>query len=215
MNPVRVKWKDRVRTVAFMAALTAVFMSAVSGAHLLTRDAVSRNQTLHLKRAVLRAAGYAIPEKAADVDALYRERVRPAADPAVDGRLATAAAPDGSPLFLLRDSGPGLWGTIEAVVGYRADDLSLTGIAITEQNETPGLGARILEPWFADQFRGKRGDLRLVPEGARSPEPNAIDGITGASITSRAVRDIVNRASLEAAAWSAGEPVPPPSEGAE
>jgi Na+-translocating ferredoxin:NAD+ oxidoreductase RnfG subunit len=65
-------------------------------------------------------------------------------------------------------------------------------------NETPGLGARIDEAWFLRQLAGRRPPLSLAPEGTRSPEPGRIDAITGATITSAAVRDILNRTAASA-----------------
>ena len=68
-----------------------------------------------------------------------------------------------------------------------------------EQKETPGLGARIEEPWFTDQFKG----LALAwndPQGQRvlvgaNPAPNAaneVDAITGATQTSMALMRFFN-----------------------
>ncbi len=67
-----------------------------------------------------------------------------------------------------------------------------TGIAFVRQNETPGLGARITEPWYGEQIKHKTGGLRLVSEGTGSSDAAEIDAITGATITSKAVRDILN-----------------------
>ena len=68
----------------------------------------------------------------------------------------------------------------------------MTGIDFIAQNETPGLGARIEESWFKDQFIGKTPPFTLVDEGTQNKASNEIDGITGATYTSRYVRDMVN-----------------------
>ena len=68
----------------------------------------------------------------------------------------------------------------------------MLGLDFVKQNETPGLGARISESWFKEQFRGKRGPFRLVPEGVESGE-NEFQAITGATSTSNAVLDLLNR----------------------
>ncbi|MEO0082184.1 MAG: FMN-binding protein, partial [candidate division WOR-3 bacterium] len=48
--------------------------------------------------------------------------------------------------------------------------------------ETPGLGLKVLEPWFGQQFLGKTtSELKLRKDGG------SIDAITGATITTRAV----------------------------
>jgi Na+-transporting NADH:ubiquinone oxidoreductase subunit C len=77
------------------------------------------------------------------------------------------------------------------VVGFAADRQRLSGIDFLKQQETPGLGARIGEPWFKQQFKGKRGPFTTVGEGEPSAE-NQFDAITGATITSNAVKAIVN-----------------------
>jgi len=182
-------WREGARTVGFMTALTALFISAVTGAHLLTRDAVARNRTRHIQRAVRAAAGLpadpAAGENATVETGPGRYEVETPA-----GRIVVRLA-----------QGAGLWGPIQAAVGIRLADQTLAGFAVIAQSETPGLGARIEEPGFAAQFAGKRPPLTLAPEGARSPRPDTVDAVTGASITSRAVRDLVNAA---AAAESAG-----------
>jgi Na+-transporting NADH:ubiquinone oxidoreductase subunit C len=187
MSPVPAALK-RFYPLVFMLGLTLVFMSAVTGAHLATRDAVERNRTLFLKRAVLQAAGLPAPEDNAAAEAFYKESVTPG-----DGENHYAVADPAGAIRVTAATGSGLWGKIDAMVGFRADG-TLAGLAFTAQNETPGLGARIEEAWFLGQFKGKRPPLELVPEGTRSQEPAQIDAVTGASITSRAVRDIVNGA---------------------
>jgi Na+-transporting NADH:ubiquinone oxidoreductase subunit C len=105
--------------------------------------------------------------------------------------------------YVFVQTGSGLWGSITAVVGLRGDLSGLTGLTFTDQNETPGLGARITEDWFKAQFRGRKGPFTIVPEGTKSASPQEFDGITGASITTRAVRDVVNRVVANGPAWAA------------
>lgn len=63
---------------------------------------------------------------------------------------------------------------------------TVTGIKIMSHAETPGLGAKIVEPEFTQQFRDvEEEDLRLSKKGG------SIDAITGASISSQAVIDAI------------------------
>ncbi len=75
----------------------------------------------------------------------------------------------------------GYGGPIEIMVGV--DTLKqITGIEIAPRQETPGLGDRVKEDWFKNQFIGRSvDDLALKSEGG------TIDGVTGATISSRAV----------------------------
>jgi len=90
--------------------------------------------------------------------------------------------------------GPGYQGTIQLMVGVSPDLSELTGMEVLESVETPGLGARITKPEFQGQFRG----LKALPgigyvKAGRKPAPNEITAITGATISSRSVVNIVNR----------------------
>jgi Na+-transporting NADH:ubiquinone oxidoreductase subunit C len=93
--------------------------------------------------------------------------------------------------YVVFQDGAGLWGRIEAVVGYETDLKTLTGLDFIRHNETPGLGARITEVWFREQFRGKTGPFTMVPEGTVN-STNEFDAITGATRTSNAVLKMMN-----------------------
>jgi len=77
----------------------------------------------------------------------------------------------------------GYSGNIEIMVGITPDG-AVTGIEILTHAETPGLGSKITEGWFKEQFRGKGlddVDWRVKKDGG------AFDQITGATISPRAV----------------------------
>ena len=85
-------------------------------------------------------------------------------------------------------SGDGVEGDITLSVGLSADG-TVTGIAFTELNETPGMGSLCGEPAFKDQFLGVRTD-RFTLNGTEA----GIDGVTGATKSSAAVVNAVNAA---------------------
>jgi len=77
----------------------------------------------------------------------------------------------------------GYSGNIEIMVGVDAAG-AVTGVEILSHAETPGLGSKIAEPWFKEQFRGKtlqNADWRVKKDGG------GFDQITGATISPRAV----------------------------
>ena len=91
--------------------------------------------------------------------------------------------------------GGGFQGNIRSMVGLSTDYLKLKGIKGLEQNETPGLGNRIKEPAFEDQFRGLEIKPKVEYIKYRKPEkPNQIQAITGATISSEAVVKNINNA---------------------
>jgi electron transport complex protein RnfG len=56
----------------------------------------------------------------------------------------------------------------------------LTGISIMSHTETPGLGARIVEPEFTDQFKGLDLDTAKLP--AEGGQVDALSGATSSTV---------------------------------
>ena len=87
--------------------------------------------------------------------------------------------------------GKGYGGNIDILVGLE-DETTVRGITIVSHLETPGLGARIIESSFTDQFSGVNiADVALRQKGGE------IDAITGASISSGAVVDAIRATVME------------------
>jgi electron transport complex protein RnfG len=77
----------------------------------------------------------------------------------------------------------GYSGNIEIMVGVDAEG-TVSGVEILNHAETPGLGSKITEGWFKEQFKGKAlagADWRVKKDGGE------FDQITGATISPRAV----------------------------
>ncbi|MDX9867503.1 MAG: FMN-binding protein [Kiritimatiellia bacterium] len=183
--------KEGARAVGFMALLSAVLITCVAALSLATAERVERNANLFLQQAVMEVAGLPAPDDPAAVAAWYARAV--AEDPAAPGRFLVRDAPGGAlRTVAYRRRARGLWGLITAVVGVDPATGAFRQLRILDQNETPGLGARITEPWFLAQPDGRRGPFRLVPEGTRSARPDELDAITGATVTSAAIRDLLN-----------------------
>jgi len=87
--------------------------------------------------------------------------------------------------------GKGLWGTISGYIAIDPDANTLLGIVFTSHSETPGLGARIDELWFKEQFRGLdiSSDGEYVKYGIGKEK--VVDAITGATMTSDSVKTIL------------------------
>lgn len=89
--------------------------------------------------------------------------------------------------------GSGYQGVIKIMAGIDADLERLTGIDILESVETPGLGAKITETEFRNQFK----EVAVVPaieyvKGKPPGKENEIQAITGATVSSRSVVNILN-----------------------
>jgi Na+-transporting NADH:ubiquinone oxidoreductase subunit C len=185
--------KQRILTVLFTIAMTIVFVAPISFVYLLTKGQVALNEEVFLKRAVLAAAGIPVPSANGEVVSLFSARAEEVkAGDAAPASYRIKSEAGGEPAgYVFVRSGPGLWGEITTTVGFDAELASLTGVDFLKQSETPGLGARISEKWFTEQFRGKKGPFTTVGEGEPAAE-NQFDAITGASITSNAVLSILN-----------------------
>jgi len=89
-------------------------------------------------------------------------------------------------------TGPGLWGNISLAVGVGADGSQLKGMRVLFNVETPGLGGRIGETWFTEQFKDKKPGSGMVFNQAGGNVENGFDAIAGATISSTAVKDTIN-----------------------
>lgn len=100
--------------------------------------------------------------------------------------------------YALVHSGDGFQAAITLVVGLKEDLRTITGIEVLKMSETPGLGTLINEETFKGQFRNLKADP-LVDwiKGQPTGKPNQVQVITGATISARAVVDIVNESILE------------------
>ena len=85
----------------------------------------------------------------------------------------------------------GYGGDIQITVGIKADG-TVNGVSILSISETAGLGMKATEPAFYEQYHGKLTDNFYVAKDGGNGE--AIDALSGATITSRAVTNAVNAA---------------------
>jgi len=82
----------------------------------------------------------------------------------------------------LEGKGKGFGGSIGVMVGVGKDG-TLLDISITSHSETPGVGSRVTEASFTDEFK----DLSIEEE-------LEVDGVSGATYSSKGVMGAVNQA---------------------
>ena len=187
------KFKTRIFPVLFMLVITLVFISVTTIIYTISKDTIKLNETLRIKRAVLYSADISTPDDPGKIEEIYTKRVKEIKDEdgnikyykVLEDDLETVTA------NVVIKTGPGLWGEITMAVGLDSAAGVIKGIEMIDQNETPGLGGRISELWFKEQFRGKTSPLTKVPEGEPAGK-NQFQAITGATNSSNAVMDIVN-----------------------
>ncbi|MGM0600891.1 MAG: FMN-binding protein [Candidatus Rifleibacteriota bacterium] len=89
-------------------------------------------------------------------------------------------------------TGPGMWGKIIIAGVIDAETSRIVGIKVIDENETAGLGSKISDPDFAQQFE----NLSYIPEIEVSRakfKNNQFDAVSGATVSSKAVAALLNK----------------------
>ncbi len=106
---------------------------------------------------------------------------------------------NGKTIYVLSASGKGLWDDIWGYIGLRSDLATINGTVFDHKGETAGLGSKINEAWFEDQFVGKiiSEDGTFIPIEVKKPgndlNNHQIDGISGATFTGVGVDEMLGR----------------------
>ncbi len=96
--------------------------------------------------------------------------------------------------WVVKTSGAGYADKIELLVGLDADADKISGLYVLGQKETPGLGNKIIETEWRGQFIGKPASDALTVTKMGASKPIEIDAVTGATISSNSVIQIINTA---------------------
>jgi Na+-translocating ferredoxin:NAD+ oxidoreductase subunit G len=88
--------------------------------------------------------------------------------------------------------GNGFQGKIKIMIGITPDLNKITAIEVLEQTETPGLGTKILESPFIDQLFDLNVPAKINFVKAAPSSDSDVQSITGATISARAVVEIIN-----------------------
>ena len=107
---------------------------------------------------------------------------------------------EGNTFYVVPMVGTGLWGPIWGDVALESDGKTIYGAKFDHKTETPGLGAEIKEDFFTEKFVGKTlaeaekgGMFFEVKKGGSQTDEHSVDGITGGTITSKGVDEMINR----------------------
>jgi electron transport complex protein RnfG len=97
--------------------------------------------------------------------------------------------------YAIPAEGPGFMDTIKLIYGYDPGRRVVIGMEVLESRETPGLGDKIItDEAFRDNFQALAVEPEIVPvKKGRKTDPNQVDCITGATISSESVVKILNR----------------------
>ena len=104
-------------------------------------------------------------------------------------------------LLILPVEGAGLWSTLYGFLALDADLDTIRGITFYEHKETPGLGGEVDNPRWKARWLGHRAfdegfepKIAVIKGRAGDPEedPYSVDGLSGATITSRGVTNLLH-----------------------
>ena len=114
---------------------------------------------------------------------------------------------DGEEKLIVAMKGAGLWGGLWGWISINKDGQTVYGSFFNHESETAGLGARITEQWFQDLFKGKvifdaEGNAILgVYKKGKAPATlsadSYVDAVTGATLTSNGVSDMIQKCFTE------------------
>ncbi|MBF1552903.1 MAG: NADH:ubiquinone reductase (Na(+)-transporting) subunit C [Prevotella salivae] len=109
---------------------------------------------------------------------------------------------NGETKYVIPVYGMGLWGPISGYIALNADKSTVYGVYFNHESETAGLGAEIKDnKAWQEKFQGKKlfknGDdkaIALSVEKKVEDPTTQVDAVTGATLTSNGVRDMLHEA---------------------
>lgn len=150
-----------------------------------------------------------------DVDVTEFNQRRAAADPATSERIASEddvagvkRRPHFANVYLVKEgdtvtqvvlpiSGYGLWSTLYGFLALEPDLRTISGLKFYEHSETAGLGAEVDNPGWLAQWKGKQAfdesgqTVIAVVKGSAGDSNTQVDGLAGATLTSRGVHNML------------------------
>ncbi|HLA84212.1 MAG TPA: FMN-binding protein [Thermoguttaceae bacterium] len=124
-------------------------------------------------------------------------KVQPVTLALADGKkqeVFRVVADDGATAgWVLPAHGQGFQDRIDLLIGVTPDVATILGLYILDQKDTPNLGSLITEEPYLGQYRGMPTDPKIVVVTSAPTTTCQIRSVTGATISSTSVAEIVNR----------------------
>jgi Na+-transporting NADH:ubiquinone oxidoreductase subunit C len=189
------KKDSKLYVVVFTFIVSFVFVFLLALANELTKERVKINEELFQRKAILSAMGI---EYNSDEEAykFFDEKIKVKKVKDIDVYMSNV---NGEDVYAVIFVGNGLWSTIRGVLAVNKEFTEIVGIDFITQSETPGLGGRIEEAWFKEQFRFEKikdGKIEMIiggtGKGDFDHENGKFEAITGATRTSESVANMIN-----------------------
>ena len=179
-----------VRMILFLLILSTICTLMLSGAQLAYNKAAAVFN-VRLYGTILELFG--IPAGENEIEEVFAENFETRE---IGGTVYYISKAKEKGTVVFKTGGAGLWSRIDLLLAVHPDGERLYGLRVIAQAETPGLGGRIAELEFQERFRdaGIRPELRIVKFASAQ---NEVDAVTGASLTSKSLERIINKAVVE------------------
>ncbi|MCQ9208656.1 MAG: FMN-binding protein [Omnitrophica bacterium] len=169
--------KNRLWMIALIIIVSSISAGLLTLVNAGTKQRIAFNVEIKLKRSVLDV--FAIPYEKSEIINIFNNRIEIGK---INNRTVYRYYERGKLSGLaFKMKGAGFWGPISALMALEPELEKIKGIIVLHQEETPGLGGRITEAEFINQFPGRP----VFPEVS-------VDAITGATMTSNAFKRIIN-----------------------
>ncbi|MDO5754842.1 MAG: FMN-binding protein [Tissierellia bacterium] len=187
------KEKSPIYPVLFILILTVILTTILAFLDQVTEPVIAFNQELELKEKILNVFDlYDENMDDEEINRFFDEHVTK--EDYKDEVLYILEENGETMAYAVPFEGPGLWGSIKGYLGLSGDLQEITGVEFIKQDETPGLGGRISEAPYKEQYRGL--SVESPEDGAiviNKPAPGGnIDAIAGATQTSTFVTNMIN-----------------------
>ncbi|MFA6770892.1 MAG: NADH:ubiquinone reductase (Na(+)-transporting) subunit C [Bacteroidales bacterium] len=199
---------NNLYTIIYATVMVIVVAVVLALASSLLKERQDRNVELERKQMVLRSVhlGTEIPENQDKNDFIEQEYAKYITDSSIieNGRelvLYVCKLEDNQKKYIIPLHGAGLWGPVWGYISLQDDFNTVSGAVFDHKSETPGLGAEITTPMFYNQFidkqifdnTGKYVSIRVVKGGAAPDSKHQVDAISGGTITSEAVEEMLRK----------------------
>lgn len=182
------------------SSLSLVFTMGLAGLLSGLALVVAYEQTLPIitanKQQALREAVLRVIPGATDMQRLEAKDGALVVTPKGDGDAIYAAYGQGGDFvgYAIPAAGNGFADVISLLYGYDPQSKTIVGLSVLDSRETPGLGDKIMKDApFQENFRALTVAPKIVPvKSGKKVNPNEVDCITGATISSKAVVRILN-----------------------
>jgi len=179
---MKIKFKDILIPTVTLLVICVVVSALLAGTNALTKEPIAQNELKKSQEAMQSVCPDAVSfegEKGLEIEA-YKALNE-------SGEVIGYAIPVSS---------KGYGGDVSVMVGISSVDGGMvTGVEVLSHSETPGLGANAANESFRNQFEqdAPSDGFSVVKDGTGGAD-GKIDAITGATITSNAVKNAVNEA---------------------